>query len=606
MNRTEEQQSGAYQAFLDHIPGAAQQFLYDEQYTIEEMNHGFLEMFGFSKEELSERFHNHFIEMLYPADRQTLRKELEKLNVHRGKMILKCRIICKDGSFRWVMNSMQPICRENGQTQIFSIMLDIDSEKKNTDKLQQRAERDALTGLYNREETERRITDCLMEDPHAVNAMFMIDTDNFKQINDTRGHLFGDAVLTEMAEGMKKLTRDIDVVGRIGGDEFTIFYRNIKSRDIASNLAERLLEMFRNLFRNEKNILNVTCSIGIALSPDNGQDFQSLYRNADLALYRAKNQGKNQYAIFDKGDVMEPAQSRNSALGAAIDSNQGPSGALDNLVSYVFQILYNAGDLGHAIQMILEIVGKRFGVSRAYIFENSEDDTYCDNTYEWCNTGVVPQKEYLQHYVYEESLEYEELFRKDSIFYCRDIYSLKPEQVTLFENQGIKATLQCAIRDGGRFRGFVGFDECTGLRMWTQDEIDMLSLISQVLTTFLLKKQAVDRDRRLALRLNSILDLLDAYVYTIKKDNFEVIYLNRRLNALDPSVKVGMICYQAFFDRSEPCEYCPLAGRHGDIYIPKYHLWARIRGVSMKWDDYDAFLLTCFDITEYKQAECPE
>ncbi len=91
--------------------------------------------------------------------------------------------------------------------------------------LRRRAERDALTGLYNRAETQKQIKNYLEQKPDEYSALFMIDTDNFKLVNDKGGHLFGDAVLSEIAAGMKKIVRKSDVVGRIGGDEFTILSR---------------------------------------------------------------------------------------------------------------------------------------------------------------------------------------------------------------------------------------------------------------------------------------------------------------------------------------------------------------------------------------------
>lgn len=126
-----------------------------------------------------------------------------------------------------------------------------------------------------------------------MGALFMIDTDNFKQINDTEGHMIGDIVLTEMASGMKKIMRDSDVVGRIGGDEFTIFMKNISSVKDAEKKAEELLYMFRHLFQKEKSFLKVTCSIGIAIYPKDGTTFKEIYARADKALYQAKIIGKN-------------------------------------------------------------------------------------------------------------------------------------------------------------------------------------------------------------------------------------------------------------------------------------------------------------------------
>lgn len=587
------------QQALDNIPGAIQQFLNDGCYTMVGVNHGFLEMFGFSEEELLSRFHGHFIEMLHEADRPTFQEMVEAQVKHSGKSLFRCRILCKDGSYKWMLCSILAALNQEGRVQITSIMLNVHKEMQTREKLLQRADRDALTGLYNRDVFERKIAACLNRHPDTMHALLMIDTDNFKQVNDTMGHLFGDAVLSEMAMGMKKLTGPADYVGRIGGDEFAVFYHDIGSKAAAGEKAAQLLEMFRQLFQNEKTQMDVTCSIGIGIFPDNGEDFRALYRSADLALYQAKTQGKNRYVLFDEGDVIQVAQAKESSLGTLIDSNIGAAGGLDNLASYVFQILYTSHNLSHAVQMILEIVGKRFDVSRAYVFENSEDGQYCDNTYEWCNTGIPPQKDLLQHFWYGDILEYHTLFNSDAIFYCRDISSLTPEQMELFKSQGVRSTLQCAIRNGETFCGFVGFDECTGLRMWTKEEVAMLTLISQLLTTFLLAKRISERDHALMLRLNTILDAQDAFIYAIAKDTYELLYINQKTRKLDPLARTGMTCHQAFFDRDTPCIKCPLLGKNGEIYNPKYHVWTRVRAASMQWDETDAYLLTCFDITEY-------
>lgn len=185
------------------------------------------------------------------------------------------------------------------------------------DALRRRAERDALTGLYNREETEKQIRRHLKEEPEEICALFMIDTDNFKQINDCYGHLFGDAVLSELAAGMKRLTRQSDVVGRIGGDEFTVFLKNIPSRELGEEKARNLLSMFSNLFKDEKQTVEVTCSVGVAFYPEDGRDFQSLYHSADLALYEAKSSGKNQYRLFHSQKGTEKEQKSYSSLGGS-------------------------------------------------------------------------------------------------------------------------------------------------------------------------------------------------------------------------------------------------------------------------------------------------
>lgn len=715
-----------YQTCLNDIPGAVLQCLNDASYTMLKVNQAFLNLFGFSEKELKERFQNHFAAMIHPTDRQIVMHDTTSQLATNDKVLLHYRVICKDGSYKWISENGQLIqnigkeeifciilddtearnarenqrmalegqkiilnqtddiifewnviedsvilspnwhekfgytphylgytkpkslshihpndrvmlaelmteakngatflnnefriqtaegqylwCRMRGASQydtmgnpykVVGVITDIDKEKRMIDDLRRRAECDALTGLYNHAETEQQIRLYLEDKPKEICALLMIDTDNFKQVNDTMGHLFGDAVLTELATTMKKMTRQTDIVGRIGGDEFTIFLKDIPSRQLVHEKVTTLLQMFQSLFEDEKQSIKVTCSVGVAIYPEDGQTFQSLYHSADLALYQAKNQGKNRYVFYD-ANITELPDQIYSSLGAVIDSDQQTTEGMRNLFSYVFQILYDTSDIDHAIQMILEIVGKRFDVSRAYIFENSPDGKYTDNTYEWCHDGIVPQKENLQHFPYEQIESYEELFQDNAIFYCRDIYSLKPHQVQLFESQGIYSTLQCALRENDAFCGFVGFDECTGKRMWIKEEIGMLSLIAQLLTIFLQKRRVSERDKQLMLQLNAILDVQDAYIYVIDQSNYELLYLNHKIKALDPEAAKGMICYQTFFDRSTPCTNCMIDGGTGEIYNPKYRLWTKVRFAPMKWEDRNAYLLSCFDITEYK------
>lgn len=135
-----------------------------------------------------------------------------------------------------------------------------------------------------------------------------------------------------------------------------------------------------------------------------------------------------------------------------------------------------------------------------------------------------------------------------------------------------------------------------------KEEIGVLSIVSQLLTTFLQKKRAVDRDRQMAIQLRTILDTQNAYIYVIRADNYELLYLNRKTRELDSKAKAGMTCYEAFFSRDERCENCPLApDGANEIYNPQYHVWTQVHIAPMKWNDNDAYLLSCYDITEYKK-----
>ena len=122
----------------------------------------------------------------------------------------------------------------------------------------------------------------------------MLDVDNFKQINDTYGHLVGDEVLHHIGEELKRCFRKYDVVGRVGGDEFLVFMKGIPGLEIAKKGAAKILKIF---VENENALRSVSASIGVALYPRDGQNFKNLYQKADEALYRAKQTGKNRYFL---------------------------------------------------------------------------------------------------------------------------------------------------------------------------------------------------------------------------------------------------------------------------------------------------------------------
>ena len=186
------------------------------------------------------------------------------------------------------------------------VIADITTEKKSQQRLIEKSQRDALTGAYNKATVQNLIEAFLYAaKSDSIHAFLMIDFDNFKTINDTHGHLFGDTVLAEMTAGVKRLFHSDALIGRIGGDEFVVFLKNIPSSDFAQRKAEQILHLFDATFAFGKNNFQISCSIGIAMAPASGTNFTTLYRNADIALYSAKKQGKNRAVLFDNSQIDE-------------------------------------------------------------------------------------------------------------------------------------------------------------------------------------------------------------------------------------------------------------------------------------------------------------
>lgn len=168
--------------------------------------------------------------------------------------------------------------------------------------LEEKADTDLLTGLSNKITTERKIKEYISEKPKDLAMMFVIDIDNFKKINDTMGHAFGDEVLRTLGKHIGENFRVTDIIGRTGGDEFTIFLKSLKDDSNTLSEAQKLVNFFHGFQAGEYVKYSATASIGAAVFPQDGEDFETLYKAADQALYKAKDRGKNQLAFYDDRD----------------------------------------------------------------------------------------------------------------------------------------------------------------------------------------------------------------------------------------------------------------------------------------------------------------
>jgi diguanylate cyclase (GGDEF) domain len=160
--------------------------------------------------------------------------------------------------------------------------------------LRKEADMDMLTGLYNKMATERMIKRQIMDASDAAAVFFVLDIDNFKGINDSAGHSVGDYALRNMGKWMKENYKEDDILGRAGGDEFIIFVRNLRTETAIREEVRKAEAVFKSLPKIDGLMVPITISIGAAVYPMDGFDFEELYKAADMALYQAKKNGKNQ------------------------------------------------------------------------------------------------------------------------------------------------------------------------------------------------------------------------------------------------------------------------------------------------------------------------
>jgi len=190
--------------------------------------------------------------------------------------------------------------RKGNTCNYVAVFHDISEMKSQQEAIEHQAFYDALTGLPNRYLAQDRL-EMALKHARRLNervAVFFLDMDNFKYVNDSLGHTTGDILLQQFGLRLLGLVRDEDTVARLGGDEFLVIARDIRSEQDVPDLADRLLDGMQAPFAIEEAEIPVTFSLGITIYPEDGGDVQTLIKNADVAMYQSKAKGKNKYSLF--------------------------------------------------------------------------------------------------------------------------------------------------------------------------------------------------------------------------------------------------------------------------------------------------------------------
>ena len=234
--------------------------------------------------------------MIYEDDKKVIEEKLKQLTPANNVRKFELRIKTKSGAYEWFeiwINGIFMAEESNACSNLIGKLTNVNESKLENDRLRQRAETDPLTGLYNRAAVKRMAAG-------QTGAVFFIDVDDFKSINDRFGHGNGDRVLQQIGSGLKAMFRQNDLVGRIGGDEFAVFLHGQNDRRLLERKAQELCRMFQKIRIPDTMDAEVSGSVGVALCPEDGRDYDAAIDCADQALYSAKNAGKNRYAFYDR------------------------------------------------------------------------------------------------------------------------------------------------------------------------------------------------------------------------------------------------------------------------------------------------------------------
>ncbi len=208
---------------------------------------------------------------------------------------------CKDGRLKWFSYRGQAVWDEDGQpTRLVGIQADITERKLIEKKLQHIAHHDTLTGLPNRVLSLDRLVHNLARASRFKNmiAVLFADLDGFKQVNDKYGHNVGDVLLQQVARRFEHCVRRVDTVSRFGGDEFLIILADLKTKEDAVVVANRIVTDISRPYEMNSHLIEISVSLGLSLYPNDSDDAEALIKYADIAMYKAKNSGKKQFRFY--------------------------------------------------------------------------------------------------------------------------------------------------------------------------------------------------------------------------------------------------------------------------------------------------------------------
>ena len=275
------------------LPGGIMGSYLEEGYPLYTINDTMLNILGYTYEELVDATNEKMMNIIYPPDQKWVEESIEKQFHEKNEYKVEYRIVGKGGRIIWVSDIGKKIKSEDGRDAMISIMTDVSDRIERENQLIKEAQLDPLTGLYNRKRAISLIEADFLKEKSGT--LYICDVDNFKSMNDTKGHLAGDRALIHLAKLIRHYADENCVTARLGGDEFMLYFTEDAEKK-GADVIGKIQKEFAIAMKTSNPDLDITISAGGALR-NAGEDFKDLYKKADTALYLAKKE-KGQLKIY--------------------------------------------------------------------------------------------------------------------------------------------------------------------------------------------------------------------------------------------------------------------------------------------------------------------
>ncbi|MCR0181656.1 diguanylate cyclase [[Clostridium] innocuum] len=549
------------------------------------------------------------------------KKVYEKMNcreLHLAYMrgIHTCNVeyrLKRKGCYHWINASIQ-LLKKDSSADIFArvFLKDIQAQKEKEEKLQKEVHIDALTGAYNRKGIITHIEELLRQNPEAISACVSLDIDNFKEVNDTFGHLYGDAVLSETAKKIQKLCRSDTLIGRLGGDEFVAFFPRLQSEEVLMHAAERLQSALVNTYTSGSHMVKTSVSMGISFYPRHGTTFTELYDKADIAMYHCKRNGKNGWTVYH--DTMERCQQiMEKPETDNIGDMQLNKPFEGNIGEYIFRILYRREKTDpQTMRTVLELIAHHYDMQYFYVMDFNRETQSIQPLLSWSEEDKSLY-ELLQLDEQKAALEFLETIHSDNdrilfLENCgKDCFDRFPKEI--LNKLAIFALVHMSVPVSNQHDILIGLANTRHTHSFSRNQRTDIRTIFEVIVTFLKDQQQREQQKKYTDTLISLLNNLGNSIYVIDPHSYQLIYFNQSLMEIFPKLKTGEICHKVFREEDTPCKDCPIRqlsktvpSASADIHNAKLNADIQTTAAYVEWYDHQKYvLLSGVDVTRYKK-----
>ena len=333
---------------------------------------------------------------------------------------------------------------------------------------------DSLTKVYNKKAITEYAINTLKENKRNRTIIVILDVDHFKSVNDTYGHMYGDKILARVGQRLKEVVGEDGVVGRIGGDEFMIVLNGINDDQMLRGVLRAMRTQIKWEFSEEFTDFMITCSIGASIYPNNGTDFEELFKKADHCLYIAKEKGRDRYVFFrDELHRESYEASVEKKDSQSISSRENKE--LEYLGKFFAEV---AIDREKAIRDMFAHMKTAYNI-------DSIDIYYGDGLKAVYSFGADADKNDDAMYVY--SSEFKEMLgnnRSINVSFLRKIMDSAPDFCTEMKKRSILSTIQCIIGSQDDIKGLITFNKKIEASQWADYEVTCAEIAASYLRLF--------------------------------------------------------------------------------------------------------------------------